>query len=142
MANTLPVLGVKEFQDNLKKEKALLAKRVQQALSTAGLFLQRESQQRVPVDYGILKASAFTRANGRGLNTVVNVGYTALYAMYVHENIEMKGRGMPRDPGNPGRGNFWDPAGRGQAKFLEEPARTLRPQLLKIVQNAVKLPIK
>lgn len=32
-----------------------------QALLRAGLFLQRESQKRVPVEYGTLRASAFTR---------------------------------------------------------------------------------
>lgn len=52
----------------------------------------------------------------------VIVGYTASYALYVHENLEMKWKGMPR---HNGKGNYWDPQGRGQSKFLEQPAREL-----------------
>lgn len=38
---------------------------VEQALLAAGLVLQREAQKLVPVEYGVLKASAFTRVEGR-----------------------------------------------------------------------------
>jgi hypothetical protein len=55
----------------------------------------------------------------------VIVGYTASYALFVHENIEMKWRGLPRKPNPPHKGNYWDPAGRGQSKFLEQPAREI-----------------
>lgn len=108
-------------------------------LKTAGLFLQRQSQGLVPVDFGILKASAFTRAEGEGFSTVVLVGYTAFYAMYVHEMVEMKGKGKPRRA--PSKGNYWDPAGRGQAKFLEAPARDAenRKKMLNIIKNICKL---
>jgi hypothetical protein len=51
----------------------------------------------------------------------VIVGYSAPYAAYVHENVEMKWRGRPR---RSGIGVYWGP--RGQAKFLAEPARRLR----------------
>lgn len=65
----------------------------------------------------------------------VIVGYTANYALYVHENIEMKGAGKPRANG---KGNYWDPQGRAQAKFLEAPARQLRNELGSIVRTALK----
>lgn len=68
------------------------------------------------------------------------VGFTASYALPVHENVEMKWRGFPRDrsirrdgsfartgyaarSGAGTAGLFWGPT--GQAKFLEQPARTL-----------------
>jgi hypothetical protein len=54
---------------------------------------------------------------------VVTVGFTAAYALYVHEKVEMKLKGQPRPGKN--RGRFWDPQGRAQAKFLEEPARQM-----------------
>ena len=60
----------------------------------------------------------------------VIVGYTAAYALHVHENIEMAGAGMPRKP--PGRGLYWDPQGRAQAKFLEAPARMYRERIKQI----------
>mgnify|MGYP006275049749 CR=1 FL=1 len=51
---------------------------------------------------------------------VVKVGYTAEYAIYVHENLEAH-----------------HPNG-GQAKYLEQPARELRDQLVTIIGEAVK----
>lgn len=67
----------------------------------------------------------------------VIVGYTANYALYVHENIEMKGKGLPRR-GPKAKGNYWDPQGRAQAKFLEQPARQLKKELAAIIVTAVK----
>lgn len=55
----------------------------------------------------------------KDLDGAVLVGYTAQYAIYVHENVEAKHEV-------------------GQAKFLEQPARELRPVLMKIVIEAVK----
>jgi hypothetical protein len=54
----------------------------------------------------------------------VAVGYTAAYALYVHENLEMKLAGQPRRSGT-GKGLYWDPQGQAQSKFLEQPAREL-----------------
>lgn len=52
----------------------------------------------------------------------VVVGYSAPYAVYVHENMEMKLEGEPRPSGI---GVYWGrPTAPGQSKFLEEPART------------------
>lgn len=87
----------------------------------------------------------------------VAVGYTAAYALWVHENVEMKWRGLPRDRSirvNSGesvrnsdtivytgfeaskkRGLFWGP--NGQAKFLEQPARTMGDVLGKLVASAL-----
>ncbi len=86
-------------------------------------------------------------------NVSVVIGYTAGYAIYVHENMEiwppgMRLKGLPRGQGfrrdqktgivyvpstimNSGtaggkhRGFYWDPQGMAQPKFLERPAREL-----------------
>lgn len=113
-----------------------VGKGVESGLKKAGLLLQATSQKMVPVDTGNLKASAFTRATGKGFETVVRVGYTAFYALFVHEMVQMKLKGKPR-PG--GRGLFWDPQGQAQAKFLERPARELRPRMLKLIKESAKL---
>lgn len=47
----------------------------------------------------------------------VSVGFTQHYAIYVHENLEAEFKV-------------------GQAKFLEEPARELAPELARIVKDA------
>lgn len=122
-----------QIKRNIQLRRARLEKGVEIGLKRAGLRLQRESQKMVPVEYGVLKASAFTRATGAGFNTRVNVGYTALYALWVHESIGMVLKGLPR---RSGKGKYWDPQGRAQAKFLEEPSR--RPALIKEMIQIVK----
>ncbi len=137
MANIGAITGVEKVIANLRNRQRLLAAGIERGLKRAGLTLQRESQRLVPVDYGVLKASAFTRKTGSGFNTVVTVGYTAAYAIYVHENVEMKLKGEPRLA--PHQGRYWDPQGRGQSKFLEEPARRLQATLRQIILGEAKI---
>lgn len=65
----------------------------------------------------------------------VVVGFSAQYALFVHENIEMKWKGKPR---RSGIGTYWGP--QGQAKFLEQPARQLANDgtLAGIVKDAMR----
>jgi len=67
----------------------------------------------------------------------VIVGYSAAYAVYVHENIEMKWRGVKRK-GKDGKGRYWDPQGQGQSKFLEQPARELQPELARVAREVLE----
>jgi len=76
------------------------------------------------------------KARGKEMNGSVIVGYTAAYALFVHENIEMKWKGLPRK--KPSKGRYWDPPGRGQSKFLEQPAREKRGEISKIVVQGAK----
>ena len=75
------------------------------------------------------------KGSSRRDNGSVVVGYTAGYALFVHENVEMKLKGQERK-GEDAEGKYWDPQGRGQAKFLEQPVRTLTSELRKIVEKA------
>jgi len=133
MAQITAIQGVAEVVRNLRRQEQAMAQNVSRGLRRAGLFLQRESMLRVPVDFSALKNSAYTRRTGNGWRTKVTVGYTAPYAIYVHENVEMKLKGQPRRP--PSKGRYWDPQGRAQAKFLEEPMRTLAPRIRDIIRN-------
>jgi hypothetical protein len=128
--------GLQEVLTNLRRANRALEDGAERGLKKAGLFLQRESQKLVPVDFGNLKASAFTRAEGKGFDTAVSVGYTAGYALYVHEAVGMVLKGQARSA--PSKGRYWDPQGRAQAKFLEEPARRLAPDLTRIVQENIQ----
>ena len=150
-------IKVDGFEDSMK-EMAKLEHRSREAfargLVKAGLTLQAASQRLVPVDTGALRSSAYTTLNGvptqgdegagaiaraigavksyfkKALSVVgvsksspdmsVEVGYTQSYAIYVHENL-----------------NSNHPNG-GQAKYLEQPAREIYPQLLSIVRNEVE----
>lgn len=65
---------------------------------------------------------------------VVIVGFTAAYAIYVHEAAEvLRGKKRPS-----GIGNYWDPEPQAQSKYLEQPARQLKRELGKIVVQVTK----
>ena len=65
----------------------------------------------------------------------VMVGFSAKYAIFVHENTQPKTLGL-NVPRRSGLGVYWGPAHYGP-KFLERPARELAPTLGKIA-GAVK----
>ena len=136
MAKLVSITGIKPVLANLKKADVSLGMRAALGLKAAGLFLQRESQRLVPVDTGNLKASAFTRAAGFGHTMTVTVGYTANYAIFVHEAVGMVLKGQKRT-GDKAKGKYWDPQGRAQAKFLEEPSRRLRVQMRAIIKRHI-----
>jgi len=129
MARIDKLSGVQKVIFNMRKANARNSLAVNRILKKSGLLLQRVSQKLVPVDIGNLKASAFTRARGLGFRTEVTVGYTALYAIAVHESIEMVLEGEKRigkrPDGTPRKGAYWDPQG-SRAKFLEIPFRNLK----------------
>lgn len=81
------------------------------------------------------KLQAKSAAAGRA-NVAVAVGFATKYALWVHERTAMKLAGQPR-PGN--RGFYWDPQGMAKAKFLQDPARTLQPELARIVRHLLKM---
>lgn len=115
------VTGVREIVRNLDKADRRLAAGFAKGLKKAGRFLQRKSQQIVPVEFGNLKNSADTRWQGSGFDITVWVVYTAVYAIYVHERVELS-----HAPGK-------------QAKFLEEPARQYRDEILALIAKEVAL---
>ena len=136
MAQIREIRGIKEVLQKLKERTEAFAVGTERGLKKAGLALQAASVRLVPVNFGILKASAYTRPSGKGFATQVNVGYTASYALYVHEAVGMVLKGQPRPKG---RGFYWDPQGRAQAKFLEEPARRIAKELKAIIAKEVKI---
>lgn len=66
----------------------------------------------------------------------VITGFTAAYALYVHEAVGMKLKGKPRS--KPSKGKYWDPQGRGQAKYLESAARDLKDEVGLTITKAVR----
>lgn len=89
---------------------------------------------------------------------IVSVGYEADYALSVHENVAMRGKGLPRSgeakfagydkqgrrmvtthrTNSDKKGFYWDPQGQAQAKFLEEPARTERKTIALIIRRSIE----
>lgn len=134
MANISKIISGPDLAKALQTNQANYLKGVHNGLKLAGLWLQRQAQQLVPVDFGNLKASAFTRDAGSDTAPMITVGFTAAYAPFVHENVAMKLKGLKRP--KPHLGVYWGP--HGQAKFLEAPARAGLQQMTQIVQQAAK----
>ena len=138
-----PVTGLNVVLKNLKAVKPRLGVKIGRNLKRAGLFLQRMSQEIVPVDEGPLKASAFTRnVGGVDWATDIVVGYTMDYAVYVHENLtkahgrayNVKYAGQIADKKNK---SFHKRGENQQAKFLERPMREKRKEMLAIVHQGL-----
>jgi len=156
MATINAVKGMDSLLKRMQQSQAAIGKKVEIGLKRAGLFLQAESQKIVPVHMGNLKASAFTRSEGSGFKTAVVVGYTAKYAVYVHENLEaLHGKEfniayadkiaahtkVTKRGKNAGKvrytHKYWRPRGEDQqAKFLERPLRAKRREILAMVRGA------
>lgn len=116
----MSVQRLKHIKAALKKRPGMTATALRRGLFRAGLFLQRESQKIVPVEFGVLKASANTRLEGDGLSSEAIVSYGAEYAIYVHENLEARHK--------PGK----------QAKFLETPLREKQKELAAIILDTTR----
>ena len=121
MAKLIKITGMSRVLANLKRSKSATAAGVERGLKQAGLFLQRESMLIVPIDKDILRPGAFTRnVGGSGFDADVVVGYVADYATYVHEDLQAKHK--------PGK----------QAKYLEQPAREKKGEIVKIIKEEVR----
>ena len=131
-ANVNQILGVKKVVANMRRHYAKIALQHEAGLKAAGLVFQGESQRLVPIDTGNLRASAFTRKSGSGFNVDVNVGYTANYALFVHE-APMTLKGQKRQ--KPSKGRYWDPQGRATNRFMTKAIDTNKAKALAIYQR-------
>jgi len=148
MARITKVEGMQEVKRNVRGATRSMGRGVSVGLRRAGLTLQAMSQRIVPVQTGNLKASAFTRHSGGGFDTVVTVGYTAAYAVFVHENLEAahgeefnrKHADKIRMASTRAQRKVWFRRGPNQqAKFLERPMRENKRKLLEIVKREMHL---
>lgn len=119
--------GLSKVLNNLNKAIEKKGKATAAGLFAGGLFIQRESQKRVPVEYGNLRGSAYTR-KARDNTLAVEIGYGAAYALYVHENMEQKLKGKPRPSG---LGVYWGP--HGEPKFLENVLKEKKADILRTI---------
>lgn len=148
------VKGLDGVMRKLLKAKGVTGNAVAYGLIRGGQFLQGLSMDIVPVQTGNLKASAFTRASGKGIHTDVIVGYTAAYSVYVHENLDALHGEMfniayadviskHQAAGTGTVRSGWFLRGKNQqAKFLEQPARQHRKEIIDVVVNEARKRIK
>ncbi len=134
------VKGVNEVIHNLRKTEKNHGVGVERGLKKGGLLIQRESQLEVPRDLGVLANSAFTRAQGKGFDCSVIVGYTAGYAIYVHENLDAAhGTEFNEKYAAEIAAGIEDNRGpRQKAKFLEDPANANAGRVVKFIIDEVE----
>lgn len=117
-----------EGLDDLNRQLRALAKEspraVERAAFAGGLKIQGYAQENVPVEYGNLQGSAYTQRIPLG----AEVGFSAEYAIYVHENMEQTLKGEPRPSG---LGTYWNPGG---PKFLERAVNENGDEIVDIVE--------
>mgnify|MGYP001562312082 CR=1 FL=1 len=99
---------------------------------TLAIKIERGSKLRVPREYGNLAASGYHRKSQDSAG--YEVGFTADYAVYVHENLEMKLKGKKRPSG---KGVYWGP--KGEARFLSKAIEEQIPTAAATVAGEINL---
>lgn len=129
------VQGMHGVVRGLEKYRKDLPKKLHKALKSAAAYLGYESLLIVPVDTGHLKSTYFTRSWIVGAHCEAVVGYTAEYAVLVHEDLELR-------HGQDYNDWYWEEIQAGyrhmrgpaqQAKFLEQPLRTKQAEMMQII---------
>ncbi len=80
-------INLEQLNRKLRVKRKEHAAGCSRGLKRAALTVIRYSLQIVPVDTGHLRATWFVRHTGTGFDTEVRFGYTAEYAVYVHEIV-------------------------------------------------------
>jgi len=140
----MKIQGLNKVLQNLAEVKATKGKlgmSCETGLKKAGLAIFREAQKEVPVDTGNLKGSGFTRkTKGSGFKAVISVGYTASYAIYVHEVLtNAHGRAYNLKHAKEIASGILSSRGENQkAKFLEDPVKRMRQPIWKIISDELR----
>ena len=111
--------GLKRVQANLNNEITKIKGRTKAGLWSAALVVRRRAQQLSPVDTGNLKGSAFTNAYDTPKGPGAEIGFTASYAVFVHE-VRAKHKV-------------------GQWKFLQTALQEKATQVLEIIKKYAKV---
>lgn len=124
----IQIEGMKELRDAVAKNSDGLAVALGQALHDAAIEISNESQELVPQDTGMLKASMFLKPpTSRTLPQnmpVISINYGEPYALIQHERLDFfhppKPPGKSKVGGRQGIGTVAPGSGRGP-KYLEFP---------------------
>lgn len=114
------ISGIDEVLHRLRIELFKLESISLKGLRAAALVVKNESVRLTPVDTSNLRNSAYTETFQSTGTSGVEIGYTADYAPYVHERIELS-HAPPT-----------------QAKFLEEALKRNEQNIIQIVARISK----
>ena len=111
----------------------LIATKAVRALKSATYIIRTESATLTPIDTSTLINSQFDTVEVNGTRITGKVGYSANYAMYVH-NASGKLKGRPRSNGN---GAYWSPG--GEPQFLTKGAKRTKDLVDNVIKKEMKL---
>ena len=107
----------------IKRNYAKIEKSIQDAtrigLAEAGKFIEGKSKDGTPVDLGNLQDSHYTEPGGTRKSPVIEIGTTANYSVYVHEDMNARHTV-------------------GRAKFLQKAAYENADKILRGLATAIK----
>lgn len=142
------VHGTAKAQAALNRRRAQFGRNFERGMIKGGTILFRAAQEIVPVDQGPLRASGSVRKVGRGLKTEMRIGYSAEYALLVHESLEFAhgeefnikyARQIANKDLQPWNGKAFHKRGPNQqAKFLERPAREKKTLIIKTILDEAR----
>lgn len=131
------IRGVEQAKRNLEHIIGdIQGRKVVRAIKSALLIVAPEAARMTPVaKSSVLINSQFQEVMVNGTRITGRVGYSANYAVYVHE---AKGtlKGKPR-PLSQGGGNYWDPA--GEPQFLKKAGDETRNAIDAVIKKELSL---
>jgi len=133
------VTGMDKVARNLARELDQIKANSVSGITKATLYVKAESQKITPHRTGNLMNSAYIRIHQKFRKVVGEVGYNALYAVFVHENPRAGQTGglSPSGKKYSDKGGIgW--ARTGQWKFLETPLKNTR-LILSIIANSMRI---
>ena len=111
----------------------ITATKVVRALKSATYIIRTESASMTPIETSTLINSQFDTIEVNGTRVTGKVGYSANYALYVH-NASGKLKGQPRTSG---KGVYWGPS--AEPKFLTKAAEKTKDLVDKAIKAEMRL---
>lgn len=111
----------------------IIATKAVRAIKSATYIIRTESATLTPIDTSTLINSQFDTVEVSGTRITGKVGYSAKYALYVH-NASGKLAGKPRSNGN---GAYWSPG--GETQFLTKAAQRTKDLVDSVIKKEMKL---
>lgn len=116
----------------------ITAVKVVRALKSATYIIRTESATMTPIATSTLINSQFDTIEVNGTRVTGKVGYSANYALYVHNAPgKLLGKNSPRTGKLKGLGNAWDKT--GEPKFLTKAAEKTKDLVDKAIKAEMKL---
>lgn len=130
------VRGIRQAKANLNRIiDDIQGRKVVRAIKSALLIVAPEAAGMTPRATSTLINSQFQEMMVNGSRITGRIGYSANYAIYVHEARGAL-KGKPR-PVKQGGGNYWDPS--GEPKFLEKAGDRKKPDVDAVMHKELSL---